>query len=134
MKQFLGKLLAGLRHGRQRPGPQRKRAVVLRVEAMEERLALSTVAAVSVVAQDSHGLIIVGGMQQEALVRTTGMSNPREVALLIRGFNPQPEPPGSQMVAHTIRAATPDLQATGMSPAEVALMIHGFNPQPEPPG
>src|SRR4051794_26006179 len=86
MKQLLKHLFARLSSLASRPAPSRGgRQARLSLEGMEERLAPSAT----------------------ALPAPAALINPAT----IRSFNPQPEPPGKDL-----------------------LIIHGFNPQPEPPG
>lgn len=58
---------------------------------------------------------------------------------VIRGFNPQPEPPGhsvhgSPQGPGTTKAIIDDNNDQGHGTPENPGTTHGFNPQPEPPG
>lgn len=91
MKRFLKHMMTSLTTSTARP----ERRTCLRVEGLEDRLALSTTSptlSAPVSAGTVRGFIIEGGRGSDRgiIAIHTGLESP----LVARGFNPQPEPPG----------------------------------------
>lgn len=116
MRHLIQNLLARLRSSARRPVARPARpAVRPQLEVMEDRLALSATATALPTLSGAYG----------------GYVSP----LTMRGFNPQPEPPGSSMLVNpgVARGFNPQPEPPQDHTLTSPLTMRGFNPQPDPP-